>query len=65
MYNLGIPTTRSLAIVSSGEPVYREAKMPGAIITRIAKSHIRIGTFQWFAAISDIKNSKNLIRLFD
>ena len=61
MYNLGIPTTRSLAIVSSGEPVYREAKMPGAIITRIAKSHIRIGTFQWFAAISDIKNLKILL----
>ena len=61
MHNLGIPTTRSLAIVSSGEPVYREAKMPGAIITRIAKSHIRIGTFQWFAAISDIKNLKILL----
>ena len=61
MYNLGIPTTRSLAIVSSGEPVYRETKMPGAIITRIAKSHIRIGTFQWFAAISDIKNLKILL----
>ena len=61
MYNLGIPTTRSLAIVSSGEPVYREAKMPGAIITRIAKSHIRIGTFQWFAATSDIKNLKILL----
>jgi uncharacterized protein YdiU (UPF0061 family) len=61
MYNLGISTTRSLAIVSSGEPVYREAKMPGAIITRIAKSHIRIGTFQWFAAISDIKNLKILL----
>ena len=61
MYNLGIPTTRSLAIVSSGEAVYREAKMPGAIITRIAKSHIRIGTFQWFAAISDIKNLKILL----
>ena len=61
MYNLRIPTTRSLAIVSSGEPVYREAKMPGAIITRIAKSHIRIGTFQWFAAISDIKNLKILL----
>ena len=61
MYNLGIPTTRALAIVSSGEPVYREAKMPGAIITRIAKSHIRIGTFQWFSATSDISNLQTLL----
>jgi uncharacterized protein YdiU (UPF0061 family) len=61
MYNLGIPTTRALAIVSSGEPVYREAKMPGAIITRIAKSHIRIGTFQWFSATSDTNNLQTLL----
>ena len=61
MYSLGIPTTRALAIVSTGEPVYREAKMPGAIITRIAKSHIRIGTFQWFSATSDTKNLQTLL----
>ena len=61
MYSLGIPTTRALAIVTSGEPVYREAKMPGAIITRIAKSHIRIGTFQWFSATSDFKNLQTLL----
>ena len=61
MYSLGIPTTRALAIVSSGEPVYREVKMPGAIITRIAKSHIRIGTFQWFSATSDFKNLQTLL----
>ncbi len=61
MHSLGVPTTRALAIVSSGEPVYRETKMPGAIITRIAKSHIRIGTFQWFSATSDTKNLQILL----
>ena len=61
MHSLGVPTTRALAIVSSGEPVYRETKMPGAIITRIAKSHIRIGTFQWFSATSDTKNLQTLL----
>ena len=61
MYNLGIPTTRALAIVSSGESVYRETKMPGAIITRIARSHIRIGTFQWFSATSDTSNLQILL----
>lgn len=47
MHALGIPTTRSLAVVATGELVYREAPLPGAILTRIASSHMRVGTFQF------------------
>lgn len=47
MHALGIPTTRSLAVVTTGEPVYREKVLQGAILTRVAKSHIRVGTFQY------------------
>lgn len=47
MYGLGIPTTRSLAVVTTGEPIYRESVLPGAILTRVASSHIRVGTFQY------------------
>lgn len=47
MYGLGIPTTRSLAVVATGEPVFREFKQPGAILTRVAASHLRVGTFQY------------------
>ncbi len=50
MEGLGIPTTRSLAVVLSGESVYREVPLPGAILTRVAASHIRVGTFQYLAA---------------
>src|SRR5262245_22876024 len=50
MHALGIPTTRALAAVVTGEPVYREAALPGAVLTRVAASHIRLGTFQFFAA---------------
>ncbi|MBS9721714.1 YdiU family protein [Tianweitania sp. BSSL-BM11] len=53
MAALGIPTTRALAAVSTGDPVYRETVMPGAVLTRVASSHIRVGTFQFFAARSD------------
>ncbi|WP_182084884.1 protein adenylyltransferase SelO [Aureimonas sp. ME7] len=53
MHALGVPTTRSLAIVSTGESVYRETELPGAVLTRIAASHIRVGTFQYFAARGD------------
>ncbi len=49
MHALGIPTTRALAVVSTGEPVYRERTLPGAILTRVATSHLRVGTFQFFA----------------
>jgi uncharacterized protein YdiU (UPF0061 family) len=54
MHALGIPSTRALAAVTTGEPIYREQVLPGAILTRVAASHIRIGTFQYFAARGDI-----------
>ena len=53
MAALGVPTTRALAAVLSGEPVWRETPLPGAVLTRIAASHIRVGTFQYFAARGD------------
>ncbi|PKM37800.1 MAG: YdiU family protein [Gammaproteobacteria bacterium HGW-Gammaproteobacteria-10] len=53
MHALGVPTTRALAAVTSGEPVFRETPLPGAVLTRVASSHIRIGTFQYFAMRED------------
>jgi uncharacterized protein YdiU (UPF0061 family) len=53
MYALGIPTTRSLAAVVTGEHVIRETSLPGAVLTRVASSHIRVGTFQYFAVRRD------------
>ena len=53
MHALGIPTTRSLAVATTGEPVYRESVLPGAVLTRVAASHIRVGTMQWAAAHED------------
>jgi uncharacterized protein YdiU (UPF0061 family) len=53
MAALGIPTTRSLAAVATGDPVMRETVLPGAVLTRVASSHIRVGTFQFFAARGD------------
>lgn len=53
MHALGVPTTRALAAVTSGEQVYRDEPLPGAILSRVAKSHIRIGTFQYVASIGD------------
>ncbi|REK67578.1 MAG: YdiU family protein [Cohnella sp.] len=50
MHALGIPTTRSLAVVATGEPVYRETALPGAVLARVASSHVRVGTFQYAAA---------------
>jgi uncharacterized protein YdiU (UPF0061 family) len=55
MAALGIPTTRSLAAVATGEPVFREVALPGAVLTRVASSHIRVGTFQFFAARGDVE----------
>jgi uncharacterized protein YdiU (UPF0061 family) len=60
MYALGIRTTRSLAFVTTGQPVFRETMLPGAVITRVAASHIRIGTFEFFAARGDIEAVKTL-----
>ncbi len=53
MAALGIPTTRALAAVATGETVWRETGLPGAVLTRVAASHIRVGTFQFFAARGD------------
>ena len=50
MHALGIPTTRALAAVTTGEPVRRERPLPGAVLARVAASHVRVGTFQYFAA---------------
>jgi len=62
MHHLGIPTTRSLAVVETGENVIRESILKGAVLTRVASSHIRVGTFQ-YALIS--KNINDLKTLFD
>ena len=53
MFALGVPTTRALAAVTTGEPVRRDGLLPGAVLTRVASSHIRVGTFQYFAARGD------------
>ena len=53
MHALGIPTTRSLAVVTTGERVFRKDVLPGAVLTRVAASHMRVGTFQYFAAKGD------------
>jgi len=54
MHALGVPTTRSLAVVTTGERVFREGRaLPGAVLTRVAASHVRVGTFEYFAARDD------------
>ncbi len=60
MYFLNIPTTRSLAVVKTGEDVVREKKLQGAILTRVAASHIRVGTFQYIAARQNLEELKIL-----
>ncbi|KGJ88245.1 protein of unknown function UPF0061, partial [Colwellia psychrerythraea] len=60
MFALGVPTTRCLAVVATGEVVYLERSLPGAVVTRISTSHIRVGTFQYFAARKDIESLKKL-----
>lgn len=60
MHALNIPTTRSLAVVSTGEEVVREQMLPGAILTRVASSHIRVGTFQYIAATQNEDDLKTL-----
>src|SRR5210317_1898158 len=62
MHHLGIPTTRSLAVVATGEDVIRETSLPGAILTRVAASHIRVGTFEFVAAQKDINALQTLIK---
>ena len=60
MHALGIPTTRALAVVATGEPVFREDVLPGAVLTRVAASHIRVGTFQFFAARGEVERVRQL-----
>ncbi len=60
MHALGVPTTRALAAVSTGDPVLRETPLPGAVLTRVAQSHIRVGTFQVFAARRDLERLRTL-----
>lgn len=60
MYALGIPTTRALAAVTTGEQIMRETPIPGAVITRVAKSHLRIGTFQYFASRGEADKVRQL-----
>lgn len=60
MRAFGIPTTRSLAVASTGERVLRETTLPGAILTRVAASHIRVGTFEWAAATGETENIRAL-----
>ncbi len=54
MHALGVPTTRSLAVVATGRPVQRDTLLPGAVLTRVASSHLRVGTFQYAASTSDL-----------
>ena len=61
MAALGVPTTRALAAVTTGEIVVREAPLPGAVLTRVASSHIRVGTFQYFAARQDADALEELV----
>ena len=61
MQALNIPTTRSLAVVTHGEHVYRETTLPGAILTRVASSHIRVGTFQFAALKEDEETTQALL----
>lgn len=60
MYNLGVPTTRSLAVVTTGENVYRESALTGAILTRVASSHIRVGSFQYVSSFANKEVLKSL-----
>jgi len=60
MESLGVPTTRALAAVTTGERVFRETFMPGAVLTRVAASHLRVGTFQYFAARGDTEGTRRL-----
>ncbi len=61
MHALGIPTTRSLAVTATGQPVYRQSALPGAVLTRVAASHLRVGTFQWAAAKGDAAALRALV----
>jgi uncharacterized protein YdiU (UPF0061 family) len=61
MAALGVPSSRTLAAVTSGESVYREQRLPGGVLIRVARSHIRIGTLQYFASVQDQEGLKLLV----
>lgn len=61
LYGLGIPTTRSLAVVQTGQPVQREMELPGAVLTRITSSHLRVGTFEYFSVRKDTEALATLL----
>jgi len=61
MHALGVPTTRSLAVTATGEDVWRQSSLPGAVLTRVAASHIRVGTFEWAAARGDAAALRALV----
>ena len=61
MHTLGVPTSRALAAARTGDPVYRDGRLPGAVLVRVAKSHIRIGTFEYFAARGDAEAIHRLV----
>lgn len=60
LHQMGVPTTRALAAVQTGEKVYRDTQLPGAVLTRVASSHIRVGTFEYFAVRRDVDALKTL-----
>ncbi len=60
MFALGVPTTRALAVVTTGEDIARQTPLPGAVLTRVAQSHVRVGTFQFFHARRDLKSVREL-----
>jgi uncharacterized protein YdiU (UPF0061 family) len=60
MHALGIPTTRSLAVVGTGRPVHRETMLPGAVLARVASSHLRVGSFQYAATAGDVELVRRL-----
>ncbi|MET0025295.1 MAG: protein adenylyltransferase SelO [Sedimenticola sp.] len=60
MHALGVPSTRSLAVTTTGETVYRDTPQPGAVVTRVASSHLRVGTFEYFAARNNYRAVEKL-----
>lgn len=62
MHALGVPTTRSLAVVATGRPVLREAELPGAVLARVASSHLRVGSFQYASHQSSATDDLDLLR---
>nr|MCH9736976.1 YdiU family protein [Actinomycetes bacterium] len=62
MHTLGIPTTRALAVVATGRPVYRDTILPGAVLARVADSHLRVGSFQYASQISQSGGNPDLLR---